>query len=316
MKRLLLKLLFSAVLLGLLFWRTPLQEIARNVHLFDPMTLLTAGAMSLAAWWLSAARLWCLLPGFRLGDLVRATFVGLFYGTVLPGQLSGDVVKAYRLSYRSERPGHAAAATLVDRVLSILAMFSLGAAGAASTPHAPPMLRLLMTTGAAVIAIGCMLAALVPVHALLRGRHAESPGRPLWRFLRHFTIAAHECLRSPWRVFASLVLALLFHALCLAIQMVLGATLNISLSWADWTSVYAGVSLIVLMPFSIAGIGLREGGYVGLLAIFGVNAGQALTLSFAVFALTLLGAAIGAVLELTASQALWHRKMGQGHESE
>jgi len=53
------------------------------------------------------------------------------------------------------------------------------------------------------------------------------------------------------------------------------------------------------LPISIAGIGLREGGYVGLLAIFGIAATPALSLSLSLFAYTLVGALLGWIAELT-----------------
>ena len=59
----------------------------------------------------------------------------------------------------------------------------------------------------------------------------------------------------------------------------------------------AMATLIVTQP--IAGIGLREGGYVGLLALFNVSREAALALSLTFFAYTLLGALIGFAMELT-----------------
>ena len=54
----------------------------------------------------------------------------------------------------------------------------------------------------------------------------------------------------------------------------------------------------MLLPISVAGIGLREGGYLGLLAFFGVNRETALALSFAFFGYLLFGALLGGATEL------------------
>jgi glycosyltransferase 2 family protein len=62
--------------------------------------------------------------------------------------------------------------------------------------------------------------------------------------------------------------------------------------------VYAGVSLLVLLPITVAGLGLREGGYVGLLGLFGVGAADALSLSFVLFAYALCGAFVGFLVEM------------------
>jgi uncharacterized membrane protein YbhN (UPF0104 family) len=78
----------------------------------------------------------------------------------------------------------------------------------------------------------------------------------------------------------------------------LGDALGIKLQWVDWTVVYAGVSLLMLLPISVAGLGLREGGYVGLLALFGYKASAALSLSFAILGASLVAALVGGGLEL------------------
>ena len=299
--KLLLKLAVSAALLGIFLWRTPLHQVALYLGRLDFATLAAAAALSLAAWWLSGVRLWCLLPEFRVRALLLATFASLFYAVVLPGQIAGDVVKAYRLGRQSTRTGHAEAATVVDRALAIFALFCLGGAATFGAGAISSALRALLVGGAVAIALCGVAMASTRVRDALHARGAG--GGRIRHFLRHFAIALHDCLRKPSRMFANFLLALVFHALCIAIQMLLGQALGIALSWSEWTIVHAGVTLLVLLPITVAGIGLREGGYVGMLALFGVAAPQALPLSLMIFALTLFGAAIGATLEMRAAMA-------------
>ncbi len=298
MIRVLLKLLFSAILLGLLLWRTPLDQILLHLRNLNALSLALAALLSFVAWWSSAVRLWSLLPEFRFADLARATFIALFYGTALPGQIAGDVVKAYRLGKQSMRTGHAEASTLIDRMLAIFALFCIGAVAAMSTTAAPAVLRLIFVAGAVAIALAGAIAASASFrHNLLERLLPTGTGR-IRSFIRHFAIALHECLRKPARMASCFLIALLFHGMCVAIHMLLGHALSITLGWAEWTVVYASVSLVMLLPVSIAGIGLRESGYVGMLALFGVAPGAALSLSFTMLALALLGALAGGVVEL------------------
>jgi hypothetical protein len=59
------------------------------------------------------------------------------------------------------------------------------------------------------------------------------------------------------------------------------------------------ISLLVFLPISISGIGVRELGFVGVLRLFEIDISTALTLSLLVFSLQIVGAAIGALFELT-----------------
>ena len=58
------------------------------------------------------------------------------------------------------------------------------------------------------------------------------------------------------------------------------------------------VSLILLLPVTFAGVGLREGGLVILLGFVGVAPADAVALSFALLSYTLFGALVGAVADL------------------
>lgn len=312
MKRLLLKLVISGALIGLFLWRTPLSEIWSHLRTLDVGALIASAILSLVAWCLSGARLWCLLPSFRISELIRVNFASIFYGTILPGQIAGDVVKAYRLGRRSSIPGYAEAATLVDRVLALLAMFMIGAAAAFFTPKLPTILRLFFVAGALAIVLACGVAASNSFRHLLLERFIPSGGGRIRSFIRQFGIAMHDYLRRPLQMLGVLVVAVLFHLLCIIVNVLLGHALRIPLTWTEWALIYAGVTLLVLLPVSIAGIGLREGGYIGMLSLFGVSAAAALSMSFIVFGLALFGAIIGGLLEL---RMPWRRRSFLLHPS-
>jgi uncharacterized protein (TIRG00374 family) len=301
MRSLWLKLLISAALLAWLLARTPLHALAHELGRLDAATLAAGAALSVAAWLLSALRWWCIAPGFALATVVRMTFIGLLYGTLLPGQVAGDVVKAWRLSPSQKSRGQAAAVTLVDRGVATLALFAIGAAAAMALPRVPAALRLLFPLATLAIAAGGLVLSATPMQNLLNvWLRSRGEGRiaPLFAFLLRLSQALHQALRQPLRIALSFALALLFHALCIAIHLLLARALGLSLDAAAWCLVYAGVSLLMLLPVSVAGIGLREGGYVGLLALFGVSREAALTVSLVLFAYTILGALIGVLFEL------------------
>ena len=300
MKRLLLKFVISGVLLGLFLWRTPLSEIWSHLHSLNAVSLIGAVVLSVVAWCLSGARLWWLLPGFRISELIHVNFTSIFYGTILPGQIAGDVVKAYRLGRRSPSPGYAEAATLVDRVVALLAMFIIGAGAAFFAPKLPPILRMFFVAGALAILFICGVAASNPFRHVLLERVLPSGAGQFRSFIRQFGIAMHDCLRRPLRMLGVLVVAVLFHVLCIIVNVLLGHALRIPLTWIEWSLVYTGVTLLVLLPISVAGIGLRESGYIGMLSLFSVSAAAALSMSFIVFGLALFGALVGGVLEFVA----------------
>lgn len=318
MKKFLLKIAVSCVLLALLLWRVPLGEIGAHMRSFHAITLWVVVSLSLACWGIAAVRQWCLLPEFRYRDLLYVTFIAKFYATVLPGQIAGDVVKAYRLGRQSTRTGHAEAATVLDRGLGLFALFVVSAIASLYSSRLPLPLRLFFICGAIGIAAGgAMIGSSLFRGVLVERLLATRRGR-IAAFVREFSLALHDQLRRPCMLLAAMLPAILFHAACVVMQVLLGDDLGIKLGWADWTIVYAGVSLVMLLPVSVAGLGLREGGYVGLLALFGYKASAALSLSFVILGAALVAALVGGGLELVstihrvrASSNTTHHSTGQ-----
>lgn len=297
--RRLVKVAVSATLVAWLLWRTPLSEIAATLTAVNPLPLAFGLLLSLAAWWISAVRLWVLSPRFGLKDVVRTTFIALYYGTVLPGQVAGDVMKAYRLSQTQDRPGEAVAAAVVDRAIATAVLFLLAAAVAPFVRQAPPYVALVLLATSLGIAAGVYALSHRSVHALAARWVPLDESSALRRIPLAFADGARSVLAKPWRLCSCFALAVLFHLTCLAIHVVLARALGMNLSLASWFLVYAAVALVTLLPVSVAGLGVREGGYVGLLAIFGVAASQALALSFVFFGYIVVGALIGWIVELT-----------------
>lgn len=298
MTKLLIKTAISCVLLALLLWRVPLDSIGAHMRSFDPFTLFEVLGVSLGCWFVAAARQWCLLPNYSYRNLLHVTFVSRFYAMVLPGQIAGDFVKAYRLGRQSEQVGHAEAATLLDRALGLFALFLISAAMALQSSRLPLALRLFFLLGAlGLLASGVLAGSRFFRRGIVERFMSQRKGS-VATFVREFSIALHEYLRRPIALIAALLIGLIFHTGCIFMQVLLGGALRIELPWANWTIVYAGVSLLMLLPISVAGLGLREGGYVGLLALFGYKASAALSLSFAILGTSLVASLVGGGLEL------------------
>ena len=91
---------------------------------------------------------------------------------------------------------------------------------------------------------------------------------------------------------------LVFNALSISVFVVLGAALGLHLSLAAWAVVVGLISLALLLPVTVAGIGVRDAGLVALLAALGQDAKAALALSFMLLALTLIGAIAGFIADM------------------
>lgn len=78
---------------------------------------------------------------------------------------------------------------------------------------------------------------------------------------------------------------------------IVAIALGIGISFVALVWIRALVFMLTLIPISVAGIGLRELGFAGLLALYGIDMQAAIAFSFANFGLQLGMAAIGALFE-------------------
>ena len=282
------KLAVGAAVLAVVLTRVPLAPVLDAVRHVAPTALLLAIVLFFAAHIVNALKLRVFLPDLGLWPAIRFTLLALLYGAVLPGQLAGDAVKAVRLMrvMQGGNAGHIAAAVALDKVVGLFALLVLTALGLGLEAKA-------VGADAARIGTAVIVLAAAGVTALV----VLPP--PAWfgRFGQAFRLWRDAHVSGPVML-TSLALGLVFNALSIAVFVVLGAALGLHLSLAAWAVVVGLISLALLLPITVAGIGLRDAGLVALLAALGQDAQAALALSFLLLALTLIGAVAGFVVEM------------------
>jgi uncharacterized membrane protein YbhN (UPF0104 family) len=111
--------------------------------------------------------------------------------------------------------------------------------------------------------------------------------------LRRAVDAWKVYLNSPAKLVASILMGVLYQAMIVGMHAILCRHLGIPVSFFDLCWICAVQALLVLLPITIAGVGLRESGYVGMLGFLGVSASSSLALSLSIFSLQIIGALIG-----------------------
>jgi hypothetical protein len=280
-----LKALVGGGLLWFLSTRIPLADALSVASSVDPGVIAVALLLYLLA---HTVKLRVFLPGLTLWQAWRFTMIGVFYGTVLPGQLAGDAVKAVRLARAQDDgdEGGTVAAVAVDKIVGLFALFIVVALAIALDARAFGGAAVTAVALATVAAIGALaVMVFLPVPAWL-GRFGASVSA--WRAVS----------MRPRELSLALLLGLVFQGLCVGICMVLGENLNIDLSVAAWTVVMGFRSIVLLAPVSIAGIGIRDASLIGAIGMFGGSEVGAFALSLVLLIVNLAGAAVGFAVDI------------------
>jgi glycosyltransferase 2 family protein len=303
-----LKLSATAAAGGALFLLTDVgAAISALGHVSAPH-LAGAGALYALIHFANTAKLRLLAPERSFAAMLKLTLSAQAYAFLLPGQLAVEAARAYRLG-RGAGPagdpmggGRAASLVAFDKLTGLGAVLALMAVGLAFSSSSFGAAAWAGVAAAAVALIGLTWILSLETVGRMVGRMTRG-GAVAARFgaaLERFAAAWRENARSPRRVVASLGWGLVVQGLQVAGCWVLGLGLGLPVEPAGWCVVVGGLTLALLAPLTVAGIGVREGSLVGLLGVFGVSSADALAVAFALLGFQLIFSLIGLGLDVTA----------------
>lgn len=239
----------------------------------------------------------------RFWTLWKINLIANFQGLVLPSAQGFDVLRMYHLAKR--HPGCSAQATgsvLVERLFGLWIFCAMAVAGLA---FAMPRLE---NPRPAVWSVGIFSAAVAVGSVLLLNRRLygfyahKIPDTPKWGRLARFLRDTHESLVAfPYRkVFlSSLVYIFLFQLSTMLVSWFLFRACGTPVPFGIHMAFYPVISTIALLPVTIGGFGLREGGFAYFYALVGVPPEVAIAVSVLNYmVLTLFSVPLGALLWL------------------
>jgi hypothetical protein len=286
-----------------LLWKIDVSEAARAVADAHLGYLLASAAIMLATTVPMAWR-WQLLLAARgitdrLSWLLRAYLVSYTAGQILPTAIGGDAMRIYEGTRRHPgRGGEIAGSVLLERALGGVATLALAAVGFALAVGRYDVgvylwVELLFVVGA--VALGFVLfsrtlrrplARLVP---LLRRARVERPVRALYEGIHAYR---HHVALLAWVTALTLaVQAVRVLAIWLA-----GRSAGVDLSPRVYYVMGPMLFLVLLVPFTVNGLAVREAFFVSFLGTVGVDADPAFAAGFLFFLVTLVLAAPGGLI--------------------
>ncbi len=259
---------------------TSFQDLSVVVWLFAFLMSLTAQVLSSIRWWLLSNSL--AFPG-RWPTYLGFYFVGMYFNLFLPTGIGGDVFKAHFLSRGEGKKLLAAYSVVGDRVFGLATMLLIGATMVWFWPDLLP--------GPFVIFLS--LAALVLLFALAGFPLFHRAIVGLWPGLSRYVSDLSKLWQRPMRLLAVLGLSFSLQVLGMGAVAVLGAGIGIKLPLAFYFASVPMVALIMIIPISFNGIGVREGAFVYLLGLKGIQPEPAFSLGLLFFSVQVAASLVG-----------------------
>jgi glycosyltransferase 2 family protein len=282
------KLVLAAALLYLLWRRGGLNLRAlQHVELDARAGVLAVSGVAavLAGQLLMAARLRRLLifqqVRVTFGRALGVTLIGSLSGTVLPGLISGDAVKAaYLLNGAATNRARALTAVLVDRLVGLYALFLLGGLvwiGGGIARRLPPDIPIPFVGPAVVLGLTGLgiVAAVIP---LRRPRESGSALGRLAGQIEAIIAALQRYVRSPRLLGWAIALSLANHALVVFTYVAGGAILGDRLPVLSHYLVDPLAMVLNMVALTPGGLGITENAFALLFGAMGSTLGGAVAL--------------------------------------
>lgn len=263
----------SVTLLGWLAWRTDWQQVGEAFARLRLDLWLAAGALYVASQFVSSLR-WQLLArplGLQrpYGHHVGFYFIGMYFNLFLPTSVGGDVIRAWYLDGGSGKRLAAFLSVFADRLSGLLMLLALACGAVLCSPIALPLWVQLCVWGAALAAVLGFVSLPLLAHWTRRFNRA----RRLMEGVRLY-------LTQPALLASTTFLSLVVQAANVLIVWLIGLAIDAPVPASYYWIMVPMVTLLTLLPVSLNGMGVREGGMVLFLAPLGVGEGIALSLAF------------------------------------
>lgn len=301
-KRFALRAALSAIILAWVIHTTDVGEIVARMTEARGRYLLLGVGLYLLGDMLSAKKLELLL---RIRETPFLTvwkyyYIGKLFNSFLPTTIGGDAVKARKLE-RHFGDFNAYSGVFMERFTGFVALLGIAVVAAAAFTRTVPFVVYL-------VVYAVFLPAVVAVSAVLwsdrlsryvttgirraPGSDAFDIGERVVEF--HATVERYKT--SPRLVGAGLLLSVAFHVLIIVASIAFGRAVGMAVDPVYFFVFIPIASVILFLPISIGGFGVREAIYLYFFGQVGASGAEAVSLALLLNGMLIVSAAIGGLV--------------------
>ena len=301
-----LKVALSAAVIGYLVWQIDIGQTVDLIADANGLYLLGALAIFLLTTAVMAWR-WQLLLAAKgisepLGWLTKLYFIGNAASQVLPTGIGGDAARIIEHSRkRPDHKGEVAGAVIIERVIGAagtLVMVAIGLVVAIGRYEGIEYLVAIEVIFFGLVAAGFFLLFSKRAATLLRWLaplaskvRLENAGRAVYR-------AMHGYRGHPRVLIVVLAITVVMQFVRVVAIWLCGLAVGVDISPLVYVILGPLLFLVMMVPFTINGLGLREAFFVAFLGRFGVSADAAFATGFLFFAVTIVSCLPGGAIML------------------
>lgn len=301
--QLLLKAFVSLALIAFLLSRADFRSIYHSLLSANPIYLGLAFITLLIGKLLSGYRWQVLLVSqaikIPLKSLIASLFVGQFFNSFLPTTIGGDAIRAYDTAVASKQSTKSVTTVFMDRFIGVLALVFLAVLalpvayimGKDVNYYVIPVLIIFLLCFIGLLVVLNNSLTKILTNTIQKMNLPRVAGQ-----VRKVYTSIQEMKRDVNVLWIAFGVSLILQVNVVAFHYLISLSLNLDVPLIYYFIIVPVAMTVLLVPFSINGIGIREGVFVYLLAGLGVSSSDAIAFSLLSFILLLTQAVIGGII--------------------
>jgi uncharacterized protein (TIRG00374 family) len=298
-----LKFIFSAsVLAYILISQTSLKDIFATIKEADHLLLAISFSLHALGLLISAIRWQILIKAqddwVPIGFLAKSYLVGSFFNLFLPTRIGGDVVRIWDGSRYSKSLIKSSAIVLVERLSGVLVLFFFAfCASLIRLDMARQFPVIWVALVLSFIGLGLLTLFLTPLSGFILGKLPErKPLDTMFQKIRQFRETVLFYRKKKGALGQAFFWAALLQINVIIHYYLIGEALHLNITLLDYFIFIPIVHLILLIPITINGLGLREGAYLEIFKYYGISSAAAISFSWIDLAFMLIVGLLGGII--------------------
>jgi len=278
-----LKFMVSGFLIWFLISKIDLGEAKERLLEADPDMLAAAMVVLLFQVCVGGLRWHAVLAAIdaRISILksIQLFYIGAFFSQILPSSVGGDAVRIYKVYHEGINLRGAVNGVLLERAVTVVALLVLVDATLPwFMPRVDDATLKVIIPGIALVSVAGFVGL-----GLLMLLDRLPDGLRRWRVFRglgNLGVDARRVFLDMPHLIKVMVLGILTHVNISFSVFLLAMSLHLDVTWIDCLVLVPPVLLVMTLPISIAGWGVRETAMVVAFGLVGVPEGGAAVLGF------------------------------------
>ena len=233
-----------------------------------------------------------------LSRLLSAYMVGTFFNNLLPTTIGGDTVRAYDTVPYSRSMVKSFAVVLVERITGVVALVTIASLALLLEIKIVGNIPLIWVS--VLILLGLIFGIILVIQPKVADKIGKIFNLPLLNKIKGKVKEAHQAIvvykKEKKRCWGNMIYAFLLQINVILHYYLISVALDIEINPIHFFLIIPIITVILMVPLSINGIGVRENAFVIFLSKFGIEAAEAVALSWIAYGMVVVWGIIGALI--------------------